>query len=51
MNERIYIISNPGQTFTLYVLEETNEKYSDYWGFGLMVLRTKGVSYQWCFGI
>ena len=34
-----------------YVFEEREEKYSDYWGFGLMVLRTKGVSYQWGFGI
>ena len=26
-------------------------RYSDYWGFGLMVLRTKGDLYQWGFGI
>ena len=44
MNERKYIISNPGQTFTLLFGRDRKEKYSDYWGFGLMVLRTKGAS-------
>ena len=51
MNERKYIISNPGQIFTLRFGRDRKEKYSDYWGFGLMALRTKGVSYQWGFGI
>ena len=39
MNEKIYIISNPGQTFTLRFGRDRNEKI-----FGLLGFRTNGAS-------